>query len=98
MFDALHTSSSLEIKDFKLHLLLDITKAINENYKRDELFAIYEDVLRNKLNIGKLALFSDDDGWRCALKYGVKDEDFKINLEKDLIPINDITQLNIKSK
>ena len=99
MSDKLNTtSSSLEIKDLKLNLLLEITEAINDNYKREELFKIYEDVLKNKLKIGKLALFSDDDGWRCALKYGVKDKDFKIDLEKDLLPINEITEVNIKSK
>ena len=99
MSDKLNTtSSSLDIKDIKLNLLLEITEAINDNYKREELFKIYEDVLKNKLKIGKLALFSDDDGWRCALKYGVKDKDFKIDLEKDLLPISEITEVNIKSK
>jgi len=39
MSDKLNTTaSSLEIKDIKLNLLLEITEAINENYKRDELF------------------------------------------------------------
>ena len=99
MSDKLKTpTSSLGLKDVKLKILLEITEAINNNYKREDLFKIYEDVLRDELKIGKLVLFIDDDGWRYALKYGVKDKDFKIDLEKDLLHINEITEVNIKSK
>jgi phosphoserine phosphatase RsbU/P len=80
-----------EIKDIKLNSLLEITKAINNNFSTPKLLEIYEKVLKEQLNIGKIILFSFDREWKCILKYGVENEYKNINVEKDLVKIKEIS-------
>jgi phosphoserine phosphatase RsbU/P len=89
---------SKRIKDIKLNALLEITKAINNNYSTDHLLDIFEDVLENKLNIGRLAMFSNDSGWKCVLRYGVTDEADLIEVEKDLLHIKEIGTISFESQ
>jgi len=90
--------SSVQLKDFKLSLLLDITKAINENVSREKLFEIFENVLIDKLKIGKIALFILEEEWICELKHGLENDEFNIDVEKDLLPVDRITYTNITPK
>lgn len=91
---------SKRIKDIKLNSLLEITKAINNNFSTEQLLQIFEDVLENQLNIGKLVLFSNENekGWKCILKYGVGEEYNNINVERDLLPIKEIGTVNFSKK
>ncbi|MCW3102882.1 MAG: hypothetical protein JWO09_1322 [Bacteroidetes bacterium] len=91
---------SKRIKDIKLNSLLEITKAINNNFSTEQLLQIFEDVLENQLSIGKLVLFSNENekGWRCILKYGVGAEYNEINVERDLLPITEIGTINFSKK
>ncbi len=66
-------TEKLRQRDFKLNALLEITTAINENLSVDRLLEEYEKVLREKLLIEKLILFTREEKWKCILKYGVKD-------------------------
>src|ERR1035437_2618508 len=91
-------NSSKPIKDIKLNSLLEITKAINHNFSTDQILAIFKEVLETQLNIGKLVLFSNDNGWKCILKYGVGDEYNDINIERDLSPIDEIGTINFSKK
>ena len=86
-----------QIKDIKLNILLEVTKAINNNFSTQHLLDIYEDVLRNKLSIGKLVLFGLDERWTCLLKYGVGAEHEKINVERELLPVKEIGTINFHS-
>jgi sigma-B regulation protein RsbU (phosphoserine phosphatase) len=85
---------SKRIKDIKLNSLLEITKAINHNFSTEQLLEIFEEVLETQLNIGKLVLFSYENGWKCILKYGVGNEYNDINVERDLLPITEIGTIN----
>jgi sigma-B regulation protein RsbU (phosphoserine phosphatase) len=94
-----HKNVSKRIKDIKLNSLLEITKAINNNFSTDQLLEIFEEVLEKQLNIGKLVLFSNEnDTWRCILKYGVGQEYNDIDVERDLLPIKDIGTINFSQK
>ena len=79
------------IKDFKLNSLLEITKAINHNFSTDELLKIFEETLKNHLNIGRLVLFGFDGSWNCLLTYGPTDGYDSIDIERDLVPIKEIS-------
>lgn len=83
------------ITNLKLSSLLEITKAINSNLSIAELYRIYEKVLIEDLNIGKLALFINDEGWRCVLKHGLKSEYEQIKVETDLLTYKEITETNV---
>ncbi len=84
----------LKIKDIKLNCLLEITQAINHNFQTTQLLEIFKEVLETELNIGKLVLFSNQNGWKCILKYGVGDEYNNINVERDLLSITEIRAVN----
>ena len=82
----------LQLTTFKLQSLLNITLAINENLSQDELLEIYEKLLTTDLNIGKVLIYKRDENWRCILRSGAVDDSYaSIDVEKDLIPIQDIS-------
>lgn len=90
---------SKRVKDIKLNSLLEITKAINNNFSTEQLLEIFEEVLEKQLNIGKLVLFSNEhDTWKCILKYGVGEEYNDINVERDLLSIHEIGTTNFSKK
>jgi sigma-B regulation protein RsbU (phosphoserine phosphatase) len=92
-------TSSRRIKDIKLNSLLEITRAINNNFSTTQLLDIFKEVLETQLKIGKLVLFSNSDkAWKCILKYGVGDEYNSVNVERDLFPIKDIGTINFSEK
>ena len=95
---SLNKNISKRIKDLKLNSLLEITRAINHNFSTDQLLEIFEEVLEKQLNIGKLVLFSYENGWKCILKYGVGDEYNDINVERDLLSITEIGTINFSKK
>ncbi|MBL0329860.1 MAG: PP2C family protein-serine/threonine phosphatase [Bacteroidetes bacterium] len=92
-------NQSKRVKDIKLNSLLEITKAINNNFSTEQLLEIFEEVLEKQLNIGKLVLFSNEhDSWKCILKYGVGEEYNDINVECDLLSITEIGTINFSQK
>lgn len=78
------------IQDLKLNALLEVTKAINNNFSTSQLLDLYRDILENRLEVGKLILFSFDTDWRCLLKYGIDKELNQITFENELLAINEI--------
>ena len=46
----------LKLYSFKLNALLEITQAINENLSISHLLKRYETILKDELNIGRIAL------------------------------------------
>ena len=87
----------LQLKEFKLTSLLEITKAINENYSIDRILNIYEYILREQLGITKLMLYSQQEEWICLLKYGVRGEARKVDVISDLKHIKEITVIESSS-
>lgn len=91
--------SHLKLKEFKLNTLLEITKAINNNLSAKKLFGLYEYVVINQLEIGKVILFSNNEkSWDCVLAHGVEGNEKRFNVERDLMHIKDITLIESSSK
>ena len=89
----LHSHSNT-VKDVKLTALLEMTKAINNNVTTAQLLDIYQEILENRLKVGKLVLFNYDREWKCILKYGV-DENFNhLVFEKELLDISEIETIS----
>ena len=80
----------LMISKFKLESLLDITLLINANLPTEELLAKYEDILRNKLGIGKILIFKRSDKWECILNGGFPKHFETIEVESRLSGITEI--------
>jgi len=84
----------LQLSNFKLDSLLNITQAINENLSTEGLLKRYEKVIREDLGIGKVVLYSYNHVWQCILASGIKYELYKdINVENDLLHFREITNL-----
>ena len=94
MTDASKISQQKQIQDLKLNALLEVTKAINNNYSTGELLDLYQDILENRLGVGKLVLFSFDNEWKCLLKYGINKELNTIQFENELLSISEIETIN----
>jgi sigma-B regulation protein RsbU (phosphoserine phosphatase) len=87
-------STTRTIKDLKLNALLEITKAINNNVSTAQLLDLYQDILENRLKVGKLVLFSFDKEWTCILKYGIGDDFNHIKFENELLSIKEIETIS----
>lgn len=85
---------SNSVKDVKLSSLLEMTKAINNNVSTSQLLDIYQEILENKLKVGKLVLFNFDTEWKCILKYGVDESFNHLVFEKELLDIEEIETIS----
>ena len=88
----------LELNEFKLNSLLEITKGINNNLSIPNILKIYEYILREQLGISKLLLYAyDQKNWKCILHFGAKGLNKKIKVAEELIHIKDITVIESSS-
>ncbi len=94
MSDQSKISQQKHIQDLKLNALLEVTKAINNNFSTGQLLDLFQDILENRLGVGKLVLFSYDTEWKCLLKYGIKKEVGTIQFENELLSISEIETIN----
>ena len=94
-YNSFGNTSKKQMSSVKLNSLLEVTKAINNNISVSGLLEVYEEILSSKLNIGKLALYINNDGWNCILKYGIGDEHLNVDVERDLLKMKEIGVLDI---
>lgn len=62
--------AGLDIRDLELNALLEVTQAINNNLSETDLFRIYKFTLLADLKVRRMALFVQDNGWRCRVSFG----------------------------
>ena len=55
----------LNLKEFQLRALLDITKAINNNEGKAELLKLYASIMHNELGVTRLMYFENVSGWNA---------------------------------
>jgi phosphoserine phosphatase RsbU/P len=91
-------NSALKLKNLKLNSLLEITNAINNNFSTKQLLKIFEFVLRNQLNIGKLMLFTHNTRWNCELSYGLPDEMPTVHVDQHLLIFREVTEVKDRNK
>ena len=86
-------NSALKLKNLKLNSLLEITNAINNNFSRGQLLKIFEFVLRNQLNIGRLLFYTKDDEWEESIAHGLLPNVTLPNLDNDLLAILEVQEV-----
>lgn len=89
-----HKAKASAVKDVKLSALLEMTKAINNNLSTSQLLDIYQEILENRLSVGKLVLFNYDTEWKCILKYGIGDDFNHVEFETELLSIKEIETIS----
>lgn len=73
----------IELSNFKLNTLLEITTAINNNESEEKIFSIFEKALIQKLHIGKIAMFTNNKQWKISFQKGISvDLEKRISIEK----------------
>jgi sigma-B regulation protein RsbU (phosphoserine phosphatase) len=81
----------LQVYNFKLNALLEITQAINSNLSVADLLKRYQNILQEDLNIGRIVIFKCSNCWEIILNTA---HDFEaanqIDIEKDLSQYTDI--------
>lgn len=90
MAEGTKISKQKQIQDLKLNALLEVTKAINNNFSTSQLLDLYQEILENRLGVGKLVLFHFDVEWKCILKYGISQEFNHMVFEEELLSIHEI--------
>ncbi len=79
----------LELKEFQLRTLLDVTKAINNTVDRPELLRLYEGIVRDELGITRLSLYERTERWERILSYGNEREQ-NLDVERIFADFKDI--------
>lgn len=77
----------------QLYALLQVTRAINNNFSAADLFSIYEYILQTQLGFTKFAYCSFDEIWRWQFSLGATHETRYIRPELDLIAFEELTYL-----
>ncbi len=77
-------NDELVIEKQKLHALLEITNAVNKNYKVKDIIIQFETVMKEYIGIPKLALINKRSSWRCILNYGVEGDCSELNIQEML--------------
>jgi sigma-B regulation protein RsbU (phosphoserine phosphatase) len=80
----------LNLKEFQLRALLDITKAINDNEDKRELLRLYGSLMHDDLGITRLMFFENDGGWHCVHALGVEASYPEPQLEEFMESCHDI--------
>ena len=88
----------LQIFNFKLNALLEITQAINANLSVSELLSRYESILHKELTIGRILILKNQNGWDCILNTSNDEEWREIDIEADLKPYTDIRFISNSGK
>jgi phosphoserine phosphatase RsbU/P len=93
MPDKSSSHNRLQISNFKLNSLLEITQAINENLTMEDLLGRYKKILTESLDIGKIIIFKlVDREWKCILNSGFqKSLEDRLDIEKHLLTVKEIT-------
>ena len=83
--------NQLQLKEFKLHSLLEVTNAINLNKDVRELTRLFEFIVREQLGYDKFILFNKQEEWNCMLRVGVKTKVRKFDVQAELGRFREIT-------
>lgn len=81
----------LQVFNFKLNALLEITQAINANLSVCDLLLRYQQILQENLNVSRIVIFKNSNGWECILNTSAPDQTYDyIDADSDLQQFNDI--------
>ena len=83
--------TQIELKDFKLNSLLEVTKAINLNRSVSEITSLFEFIIREQLGFDRFVLFNRQEDWNCLLRVGYKGKIKEVDVERDLSRFKEMT-------
>ena len=81
----------LELKDNRLHSILELTNAINANLPLEQLYRIFTFILKVQLYFNRFVLLSQQDEWVYAIKNGLKSKQVATEIAAELARFKEIT-------
>ncbi len=87
----------LELKEFQLKALLEVTKAINDTEDRAALLGLYERIIREDLGITRLMLFEHVGTWERILAFGNDLDSVVIDIDSAVGSFTDIQVIGSES-
>ncbi len=85
--------TQIQLKDFKLNSLLEITNAINTNQDVESLTRLFEFIVREQLGYNKFLFFNRQEEWNCLLRVGYKGKVRDFDIERELRRFREITMI-----
>lgn len=93
--DYLYFSQLLQIKQYEIETLLDITKAINENISEEDLYKVYGNSIRPMQDVDGLALYVWEDNIWCNKAFFGTERAYDASLiDSEIVGIKEITFLD----
>lgn len=83
--------SQIQLKDFKLNSLLELTKAINTNQSTEKLVELFQFIVKEQLGYDRFILFMKKDEWNVLLKVNVKIKTKDFSVVEELVRFKEIT-------
>ncbi len=83
----------LDEKELEVNALLEITQAVNNNLPEEDLYKIYEFILRANLFISRLALYVFEDDWDCKVQFGTTKDFTQVELGESCFSIQETTKI-----
>jgi len=87
----------LDLKEFQLKALLDVTKAINNTEDREALLSLYERIIREDLGITRLMLFERTNSWQRIIAFGNDLDSVVMDIDKAVGSFTDIQVIGSES-
>lgn len=85
--------NQIQLKDFKLNSLLEITNAINTNQNVEQLMQLFEFIVHEQLGYDKFLVFNKQDGWDLILRKGFKSRISDYDIQFELGRFKEITMI-----
>ena len=83
--------NKLEVGEFRLHSLLEITRAITTNQSVEQLTRLFAFIMQEQLGFDRFVLFNKEDEWSCLLKVGLRSKIKDIDVKQELSRFREIT-------
>lgn len=83
--------SKIEVREFRLHSLLEITRAVTTNQSVEQLTRLLAFIMREQLEIDRFVLFNKEQTWNCLFKVGIRGRVKNISVENELLRFKEIT-------
>jgi len=80
-------------KELEINALLEITQAVNNNLPEEDLYKIFEFILRANLFISKMALYVLDDQWECKVQFGTSKDFTGVEIGEGCLQISEIKKV-----
>lgn len=83
--------NKLEVGEFRMYSLLEITRAVTMNQSVDQLIRLFSFIMQEQLGFDRFVLFNKEEDWNCLLKAGLRSKIRDLDVRQELSRFREIT-------